>query len=973
MLLRRIPPMLPLFFFLALGIIIADHFPRIGEFFSHFSILHFLILSICLGTLLMPTIAENLNWGAARRLYEYRDKACFVYRFHRLLWQVFYGGRYFIAVGLKSLFFLILGYTLGFFTFHPTYPDNHVIHFIDQGPCLITGKIVSEPELLWKRVRCEFEVIAILFEDGGERIPITGTIRMNIYSPERDFSKGEYLQARGKIKGFRNFNNPGGFNYVRHMTLKGLLGQISVNGKKVRLLNSSEHALLGNGRDASNSSHVRPTDTTKHESPVNSKDKDFHINPHGLRPTTNHESPDIAMPINSFQIKNGEGSVSSAMERSISMVGWIVRSGRDILTTVARSLSEIRRQFGEKIQKDVENEDAAAILTALTTGRKDLISDALRHTFSVTGASHILAISGLHLSIIAFLFYYLFYLTLSLSTQLLISGWGRKLALLLTLLPLLAYAVLSGWSPATQRAMIMISVFIVAALVDRESDNVNSLAVAGGLILMLEPSALYSVSFQLSFCAVLFIIAGHALRGRLLTLFWLSFHSIRFFLFGKRHAPSYGQKKQHHIGKIVIKPSLNMLWVSLCAILGTQMLVMHYFHLISFAGIFTNLFLIPMVGFAALPLGLTALLSSPILPRLSTVLIQLAGKILDWTIQWIEWVSKIPHSWMETIIPDNVEMGSYYIAMFLFFTILKQDRIYGVIPRRLFAAGGIFLIFIAGYEGWALYKRFFNPDLEVTVLSVGQGNAAVISLPMGKRVLVDGGGFSYFSRFDTGEHIIAPFLRQNKILTLDAVIMTHPESDHLNGLVYILKHFKVLRLIKNRDERATYAYKDLMRAVTDKAVTVLHPDPLPPLSFYTLKFGNALLHFYLPFSFEDATPFNYNDNSLTFKLVFGHTSFFFPGDIMVEGETALGRHYSGMLKSDILMAPHHGSKTSSSDLLLDQVAPEAVIISCGWKNRFGFPHRSVVVNYQKRGITQYRTDLQGAITLISNGSRWDIF
>ena len=947
MLLRFIPPVLPLFCFLALGILIADHFPRIGKFFSHFSILHYLALSICLGILLMPKIARTLNWGAVRR--------------------------YFIAAALKSLFFLMIGYTLGFFTFHPTYPDNHVIHFIDDGPCLITGKIISEPELLWKRVRCEFQVIEVLFKDATERIPVTGRIRMNIYSPKSNFSKGEYLQARGKIKGFRNFNNPGGFDYVRHMTLKGLWGQISVNGKKVRLLDPSEQALLSNGRDAPNG--------------------------------------------------DGDEAVSS-MERSLSIMEKIVRSGTDILTTAMRFLSGIRRQFGEKIQMDVENEDAAAILMALTTGRKDLISEPLRHTFSVTGASHILAISGLHLSILAFLFYYLFYLTLSLCAQLLISGWSRKLALLLTLFPLLAYAVLAGWSPATQRAMIMISVFIVATLVDRESDNVNSLAVAGVLILLLEPSALYSVSFQLSFCAVLFIIAGHSVRGRVFALFWLSFRSILFFLLGKKHLPSYGQeKKQHPIGKILIKPILSMLWISLCAILGTQMLVMRYFHLISFTGIFTNLFLIPMIGFAALPLGLTALLFFPILPVISTVFIKLAGGILDWAIQWIEWVSKIPHSWVETIIPDNVEMASYYIAMFLCFTILKQDRIYGVIiskwrkaglklalpdnnifvknsydslhgigreswdtsaiglkeeklkrpeigiPRSLFVIGGIFLIFIAGYEGWALYKRFFNPDLKVTVLSVGQGNAAVISLPMGKRVLVDGGGFSYFSRFDTGEHIIAPFLRQNKILTLDAVIMTHPESDHLNGLVYILEHFTVLRLIKNRDERTTYAYQDLMRAVAENAVTLLHPDQL----FYTLKFGDASLHFYLPFPFEEANPFNYNDNSLTLKLFFGQTSLFFPGDIMMQGEAALGRHYSGMLKSDILMAPHHGSKTSSSDLLLDQVAPEAVIISCGWKNRFGFPHRSVVANYQKRGITQYRTDLQGAITLISNGHRWKIF
>ncbi|MBF0201960.1 MAG: hypothetical protein HQK66_11740 [Desulfamplus sp.] len=120
------------------------------------------------------------------------------------------------------------------------------------------------------------------------------------------------------------------------------------------------------------------------------------------------------------------------------------------------------------------------------------------------------------------------------------------------------------------------------------------------------------------------------------------------------------------------------------------------------------------------------------------------------------------------------------------------------------------------------------------------------------------------------------------------------------------------------------------------------------------------------------SPVNYNDNSVVFKLLFRNSTILFPGDIMKNVESMLSRNHAHELKSDILIAPHHGSATSSTDIFIDTVNPGAVIISCGWKNRFGFPNEEVVDRYRQKGIDIYRTDIHGAVTLYSDGNGWNI-
>lgn len=595
-----------------------------------------------------------------------------------------------------------------------------------------------------------------------------------------------------------------------------------------------------------------------------------------------------------------------------------------------------RRQFAGHIRQNVGNPDAAAVLTALVTGHRQWIDQDLRTLFSRAGANHILAISGLHLSIVALVSFFLFNRLFSCLPLLVIPGIARKLAAVFTLVPLIFYALISGLSPSTQRALTMVVMVMVCLAIEREADTVNALAAAFIAILIVWPGALFSISFQLSFFAVLFILGGMAVVKKLTA--------------DVDTGASFFTRTIKSIGMFMA--------VSLFAILGTQPLVMHYFNQISFAGIFTNLILIPGAGFLALPLGLSALFAHPFTPGLSAFLVTLAGHVLGGCIDFLGWFSGLPMVWAHVVTSDFVEISCYYL---LFLGLFLKFRNMGKRGVLLVVSS---LVIFSARQYCLVSDRFFNKKVNVFVLDVGQGSAALIEAPQGKRVLIDGGGFSRFSTFDTGQRIVAPFLWFRRILTLDAVVLTHPESDHMNGLIYIMDNFKVGRFIKNSEQGKWDNYRDLMAVVKQRRIRV---ETVP--GFDGLNLGDARLEFLYPLGQRSE---NTNNNSIVTKLIHGKISVLFPGDIMKDAEEEITRARANRLLSTVLISPHHGSSSSSGGFFLDQVRPKSVIISCGFENRYGFPHAEVIERYTRRGYSLFQTDLAGAVQIISTGSRCEI-
>jgi competence protein ComEC len=291
--------------------------------------------------------------------------------------------------------------------------------------------------------------------------------------------------------------------------------------------------------------------------------------------------------------------------------------------------------------------------------------------------------------------------------------------------------------------------------------------------------------------------------------------------------------------------------------------------------------------------------------------------------------------------------------------------------KRVLAWVGVATLVVSLADlGYWVHRRCWNQDFRVTVLDVGQGTAVVVEAPGGEVILVDGGGFSDTSTFDVGEKILAPFLWHNKIASVQILALTHPNSDHLNGLIYIAKNFNVREFWSNGETAQTQGYGKLRR-ITDREeiATLTCTDQTGPRFFGDLK-----VEFLYPgkdfMARIDRAPWNdSNNNSMVLKFTHGKYSVLVTGDIMAAAERELAVQAGERLHSTVLVVPHHGSRSSSTQGFLDQVKPRYGIIPCGWRNRYHFPHPSVLNRLAGYTRHVFRTDLDGAVQLVSDGRR----
>ncbi len=299
----------------------------------------------------------------------------------------------------------------------------------------------------------------------------------------------------------------------------------------------------------------------------------------------------------------------------------------------------------------------------------------------------------------------------------------------------------------------------------------------------------------------------------------------------------------------------------------------------------------------------------------------------------------------------------------------------GVLSKSDFAkliAGVVILVMCLDVTFW-LYQRFWRDDFRVTVIDVGQGSAVLMELPGGYCVLIDAGGFSDNTVFDVGARVIAPYLWRKKIKSVDTLILSHPNSDHLNGLIYIARHFNVKNIWTNNEARKTAGYRQFMDVIAEKKITLSSFQQMPRA--FDIE-GVKLKILYPPKDFLEKRKNDEwrtsNNNSLVIKTIFGAKSFLIPGDILARAEKELVAVAGEALKSTVLLAPHHGSISSSTEQFLEKVKPEIVVISAGWKNFYNFPHPSVLARYRRRGSRIFRTDIFGAIKFTTDGISLEI-
>lgn len=251
-------------------------------------------------------------------------------------------------------------------------------------------------------------------------------------------------------------------------------------------------------------------------------------------------------------------------------------------------------------------------------------------------------------------------------------------------------------------------------------------------------------------------------------------------------------------------------------------------------------------------------------------------------------------------------------------------------------------------------------------MDVGQGDAIIVKLPNKQTILIDGG--QRFGSRDYGELVVKPVLKHFDINRINYLIMTHPHSDHIGGLISVSESFPIDTAFDTYLDYDSWAYKTVMTQLLEDSTVVLQPIPGQVVSLSQ----DCYLTFFTPDSHFVKRTRNVNNASIVMRLVYGKTSFLFTGDLELEGEAQISQ-FNEALKSDVLKVGHHGSKTSSSEYFLERVLPKIAVVSVGYKNKFRHPNKDVMNRMSQYADKIHRTDQSGALWLQSDGSKiWEV-
>lgn len=565
---------------------------------------------------------------------------------------------------------------------------------------------------------------------------------------------------------------------------------------------------------------------------------------------------------------------------------------------------------------------SAALLKGILLGQRQQLPDELLNTFSMIGLTHILAVSGLHVGLITLIMITLFF----------ILRIPRSAAAAATICVLILYAWITNMTSSVIRASIMAGLFLIGQRLDRQTDSINILATAALIILIIWPSALFDLSFQLSFIATLAIIAGYPKLKALL--------------------PDRLARSQTWWARWL----RDGLLVSLAAQLGTAPVLAATFYQISWVAPVANLFIGPLV-FLTTTLGVLTALTGPIYLEIAYLFSAANALVLHGMIYLSTQFSGLPSALLPIAAPSHPVMAGYYVITLLF---LWTPSAYKWKHIRSGLTGGVVILLC-----WHLYNA--PRPLEMTILDVGQGDAIFIVCPNGKKILIDGGNRT--PSYDAGAQIIVPFLRSKGYHHIDIMIISHPHTDHYGGLISVLNAVTVGEIITSGRTSTSTAYKAWRDAIIQHEIryrAVTSGDTLRGLG----RVQGVILN-PTRFMVEQEERIDTNDASVVTRLTYGTFSALFTGDIEQGSEEAILNNHLN-IKSTIIKAPHHGSATSSSPLFLSAVDPEAVVISVGIRNKFRHPSRQVLGRYRQLGTSVYRTDAGGAITIRSDGATWQI-
>jgi competence protein ComEC len=598
-------------------------------------------------------------------------------------------------------------------------------------------------------------------------------------------------------------------------------------------------------------------------------------------------------------------------------------------SSVRAAIESLRREIRRYIDQHVPG-DHGALMKALVVGDMGAVTKEMRNEFTAAGVNHVLSISGLHVSMLGLVVFLIVRLGCSYSTYLTLRCNLVKVATLFSFQAVVFYTAIAGAMVPTVRSAIMIGVYELAVLLDREEEVFASLTFAALLIALIWPAVIADISFQLSFLAVLFIVWG-----------------MRRMIERSAKRPRDELPQERSWWKEKLWQGRLHLAVPLFATLGTGPLIAHYFGHLSLAGFVANPIVVPLVGFVVVPLGLMTGFVSLILPAAAGILLWPAEYLLSSTLWLVGFFARLPLANIPVPVPNVFEVTTLYLLIVaLFFVGRNRFAIFAV---------GVFGLVLGADAFYWWRERSDRTELRVTHLNVGQGDAAVVELPRSKVLVIDAGGTA-LGDFDTGESIVGPFLRSRKILKIDYLFLSHPRVDHYGGMRSIATEFAPAEFWSGAGKGKTSRFDDLEEALEGtriKRVGLSDQEPCRAID------GVKLCVLYPP-------PRGAEDTSVVLRLEFGRVQFLFAGDIDKREELFL-QQKAAALRSAILKVPRHGSASSSTLEFVTAVRPSLAIISAGARNLSASSRDEVAARYRKIGAEVLRTDEDGAIIIESDG------
>ena len=558
------------------------------------------------------------------------------------------------------------------------------------------------------------------------------------------------------------------------------------------------------------------------------------------------------------------------------------------------SIDYQRHLLRELIGKtDIADSDKS-FLSALSLGDRSKISAIQWQTLTQTGTSHLLAISGLHIGLVSGIFFIIGRWLWSLSGSLPLQLASQRFAALTGLFGALVYAALAGFSIPTQRALIVISVWMLSLFFNRKYASSDIISISLLVVLIIDPFAVMDAGFWLSFSAISIIAYGITCRVNTSSSGW------------RNNWWKWGRVQ--YLIAVGLFPML-VLW----------------FQQYPLVGILANFVAVPYVSLVLVPLVLFGIVLLPVIFPIGEFILQLAGQALGILWPFLEYLSGLESNLWQSATPTPLIFLSGMIGVL----ILLMPK---GMPARLI---GIFWLLPL------LYPHLERPragDFWMAQLDVGQGLATVIQTQ--NYSLIYDTGDKFGERFNAGAGVIIPYLKHQNIFHPDLLILSHGDRDHIGGAIALLAKYPDLHVLTSIDDKTGYSNSD--SCVKDQrwdwdGVTFEILSPTHPKAYQG------------------------NNSSCVLKISNAQYSVLLTGDIEQPIESRLVRTMPDKLSATVMIAPHHGSKTSSSLPFIDAVSPKIVVFPVGFRNRFGFPKQNIISRYESRQVKILNTARDGAL------------